>query len=133
MNFDQIIALVNAGYTKAEIDAMQTPAADPAPVTAAPAADPAPVDPTPAPVDPTPAQPAAPAQPAVHTDNAAPAQQPAPAQPSEYDRLETLLKQFIGVAQSGNLNAGMSAGSVPQRTSTDILGAVIAPPQKGQK
>lgn len=125
MNFEQVIALVNAGYTKAEIDAMQTPAADPAPVPAAPAADPAPVDPTPAP-------PAAPAQPAPHTDNAAPAQQPAQAQPSEYDRLETLLKQFIGVAQSGNLNAGMSAGSVPQRTSTDILGAVIAPPQKGQ-
>lgn len=119
MNFDQIMALVNAGYTKAEIDAMQIPAADPAPVPAAPAADPAPVDPTPAP-------------PAVHTDNAAPAQQPAQAQPSEYDRLETLLKQFIGVAQSGNLNAGMNAGNVPQRSSTDILGAVIAPPQKGQ-
>ena len=126
MNFEQVIALVNAGYTKAEIDAMQAPAADPAPVPAAPAADPAPVDPTPAP-------PAAPAQPAQHTDNAAPAQQPAPAQPSEYQKLEQLLQQFIGVAQGGNLNAGMSAGSVPQRSSTDILGAVIAPPQKGQK
>ena len=125
MNFDQIMALVNAGYTKAEIDAMQTPAADPAPVPAAPAADPAPADPTPAP-------PAAPAQPAPKADNAAPAQQPAQAQPSEYQKLEQLLQQFIGVAQIGNLNAGMSAGSVPQRTSTDILGAVIAPPQKGQ-
>lgn len=122
MNFDQIIALVNAGYTKAEIDAMQTPAADPAPVPVAPAADPAPVDPTPAPPVPAP-----------QTDNAAPAQQPAQAQPSEYQRLEQLLQQFIGVAQGGNLNAGMSAGSVPQRSSTDILGAVIAPPQKGQK
>lgn len=122
MNFDQIMALVNAGYTKAEIDAMQAPAADPAPVPAAPAADPAPADPTPAP----------PAQPAPKTDNAAPAQQPAQAQPSEYQKLEQLLQQFIGVAQSGNLNAGMSAGSVPQRSSTDILGAVIAPPQKGQ-
>ena len=120
MNFDQIIALVNAGYTKAEIDAMQAPAADPAPVPEAPAADPAPADPTPAP-------------PAQHTDNAAPAQQPAPAQPSEYQKLEQLLQQFIGVAQGGNLNAGMNAGSVPQRSSTDILGAVIAPPQKGQK
>lgn len=122
MNFDQVIALVNAGYTKAEIEAMQTPAADPAPVPAAPAADPAPVDPTPAPPVPVP-----------QTDNAAPAQQPAPAQPSEYQKLEQLLQQFIGVAQGGNLNAGMSAGSVPQRSSTDILGAVIAPPQKGQK
>lgn len=122
MDFNQIIALVNAGYTKAEIDAMQAPAADPAPVPAAPAADPAPADPTPAP--PVPAQ---------HTDNAAPAQQPAPAQPSEYQKLEQLLQQFIGVAQGGNLNAGMNAGNVPQRSSTDILGAVIAPPQKGQK
>lgn len=120
MNFEQVIALVNAGYTKAEIDAMQTPAADPAPVPTAPAADPAPADPTPAP-------------PAPQTDNAAPAQQPAQAQPSEYQKLEQLLQQFIGVAQGGNLNAGMSAGSVPQRSSTDILGAVIAPPQKGQK
>ena len=122
MNFEQVLALVNAGYTKAEIDAMQAPAADPAPVPTAPAADPAPVDPTPAP--PVPAQ---------HTDNAAPAQQPAPAQPSEYQKLEQLLQQFIGVAQGGNLNAGMNAGSVQQRSSTDILGAVIAPPQKGQK
>lgn len=122
MNFDQIMALVNAGYTKAEIDAMQAPAADPAPVPAAPAADPAPADPTPAPPVPAP-----------QTDNAAPAQQPAQAQPSEYQKLEQLLQQFIGVAQSGNLNAGMSAGSVPQRSSTDILGAVIAPPQKGHK
>jgi len=119
MNFEQIIALVNAGYTKAEIDAMQTPEAAPAPVPAAPAADPAP--------------PAAPAQPAPQTDNAAPAQQPAPTQPSEYQKLEQLLQQFIGVAQGGNLNAGMTAGNVPQRSSTDILGAVIAPPQKGQK
>ena len=112
MNFEQVMALVNAGYTKAEIDAMQAPAADPAPA-----------DPTPAP----------PAQPAPQADNAAPAQQPAQAQPSEYQKLEQLLQQFIGVAQSGNLNAGMNAGSVPQRSSTDILGAVIAPPQKGQK
>lgn len=123
MDLNSIIALVQAGYTKAEIEAMSAPAADPAPAPAAPAADPAPADPTPAPP--------APAQPVQTTDNAAPVQQPAPAQPSEYDRLESLLKQFIGVAQSGNLNAGMSAGNVPQRTSTDILGAVIAPPQKG--
>ena len=120
MDLNNIIALVNAGYTKAEIEAMSAPAADPAPAPAAPAADPAPVDPTPAP-------------PAPQTDNAAPAQQPAQAQPSEYQKLEQLLQQFIGVAQSGNLNAGMNAGSVPQRSSTDILGAVIAPPQKGQK
>ena len=121
MDLDKIIALVQAGYTKADIEAMQ---AGPAP------ADPAPAYPTPAPADPTPADPT-PAPPEPKADNAAPVQQPAPAQPSEYDKLESLLKQFIGVAQSGNLNAGMSAGSVPQRTSTDILGAVIAPPQKG--
>ena len=122
MNFDQIIALVNAGYTKAEIDAMQTPAAPAAPE---PAADQAPA-PAPAPADPTPAapEPSAPAQ---------PAQQPAQTQPTEYERLEALLNRFIGVAQAGNLNAGMSAGIVPQRTATDILGEVIAPPMKGAK
>lgn len=118
MNFEQIMALVNAGYTKAEIDAMQTPA-DPAPA--------APADPVPA--DPAPAAP----EPAPKADNAAPVIQPAQQQPSEYEKLESLLQQFIGVAQGGNLNAGMNAGNVPQRSSTDILGAVIAPPQKGQK
>lgn len=119
MNFDQIIALVNAGYTKAEIDAMQTPAAP------EPAADPAP-EPAPAPADPTPAapEPSAPAQ---------PAQQPAQPQPTEYEKLEALLNRFIGVAQAGNLNAGMTAGAINQRTATDILGEVIAPPMKGAK
>lgn len=120
MNFDQIIALVNAGYTKAEIDAMQAPAA---PAASEPAADPTPA---PAPADPTPAapEPSAPAQ---------PAQQPAQPQPTEYEKLEALLNRFIGVAQAGNLNAGMTAGAINQRTATDILGEVIAPPMKGAK
>ena len=47
MNFDEIMMLVKAGYTKEEISAMQTPA-DPAPADPAPA-DPAPSDPAPAP------------------------------------------------------------------------------------
>lgn len=122
MDLDKIIALVQAGYTKADIEAMQ---AGPAPAPADPT--PAEPEPAPTPADPTPAPPAP-----VKADNAAPVQQPAPAQPSEYEKLESLLKQFIGVAQSGNLNAGMNSGVAPQRTSTDILGAVIAPPQKGQ-
>lgn len=116
MNFEQVMALVNAGYTKAEIDAMRTPAASEPTADPAPAADPAPT------TAPAATEPSAPAQ---------PAQQPAQTQPTEYEKLEALLNRFIGVAQAGNLNAGMSAGAVNQRTATDILGEVIAPPMKG--
>lgn len=107
MNFDQIMALVNAGYTKADIDAMQTAAPEQTPAPEQPEQTP-----TPAPA-PTPA--------------------PTPEQPADnYSRLESLLKQFINTAQTGNINADLS-GTAPQaRSASDILGAVIAPSKKGE-
>lgn len=116
MNYNDIITLLNAGYTKAEIDAMMQPAAADQAQPAAIPAQPEPEAPEAIPEQSAPAQPAA---------------QPAPAQPSEYERLEALLNKFIGVAQAGNLNSGMSAAQPQGRTATDVLGAVIAPPQKG--
>ena len=87
MNYDDILALVRAGYSKTEIDAMGSGAAAPAPVppTQQPAA--------PAPVPPT-QQPAAPAP-------VPPTQQPAPAVPPQAQPLaatstEALLQQLFG-------------------------------------
>ena len=109
MDYKDIITLLNAGYTKAEIDALMQPAVSEA----------------------APAQPAA--IPEQSAPAAQPAAQPAPAQqPTEYERLEALLNKFIGVAQAGNLNSGMTAAPQQGKSATDILGAVIAPPQKGQ-
>lgn len=117
MQLNEIITLLNAGYTKEEIQALDTPAPAPTPApeqTPEPEQTPAPEQtPEPAPKQEQPAQP----------------QQPA-AQPSEYQQLEGLLKQFISVAQAGNLNAGMNAGVMQQRSAVDILGEVIAPPRK---
>ena len=124
MDYKDIITLLNAGYTKAEIDALMQPA-----VSEAAPAQPAAI--------PEQSAPAAPAQPAAIPEQSAPAAQPAaqpaPAQqPTEYERLEALLNKFIGVAQAGNLNSGMTAAPQQGKSATDILGAVIAPPQKGQ-
>lgn len=108
MNFDQIITLVNAGYTKAEIEAMTQPTA-PAP------------EPAPAPEHAPDPEPQTVSQPE-------PQQQPAV---SDYDKLEGLLKQFIGIAQANNLNQSMP-GTPQQRTTTDILSGVIAPPERNR-
>ena len=104
MKLNEVITLLNAGYTREEIAAFET-AEQSAPVPEpAPAPDP---DPEPAP---------------------APA--PEPAQPSEYERLEALLNRFINTAQANNLNAAMQ-GVQPARSANDILADVISPKRKG--
>lgn len=116
MKLDEILKLVNAGYTKEEIQAFDTPAEDPSP-TPAPE-----TSPTPTPAAPEPAPAPAPTAPT-----------PAPAAPeaqtSEYQKLEALLNKFIGVAQQNNLNASMNESGVA-RTDTDILASIINPPRK---
>ena len=105
MNLNDIITLLNAGYTKAEIDAMlltdQT--ADQASVQ--PAQDP---DPAPAPAA------AAPEEPIQGTD--------------QFKALEAKLNQLMGMVQIQNLNTGVD--TAPKRTTEDILAQVIAPPRK---
>lgn len=105
MNFDEIMMLVKAGYTKEEISAMQTPA-DPAPADPAPA-DPAPADPTPA--DPAPADPA-----------------PAPA-PAGNDQILAALNQLTQAVITNNINR-QAFDPTPQRTAEDALAEIIAPP-----
>lgn len=107
MELNDILKLVNAGYTRADIEAMTAPA---------PADPPADPDPEPAPAQPDP--------------------EPAPAQAvndDRYDRLEKLLTTLIGAQQGMNVNADIGAADVNKRTPEQILGSVIAPPRKEKK
>lgn len=122
MQLSEIMALVNAGYTKADIEALGGSQAQQAPEQPA-----------------QPAQTEQPAQPAQQP--AQPAEQPAQTQPAQsqqpetdrYEKLEALLTQLIGTQQAANINASGPAAAQPARTSTDILGSVIAPPRKDTK
>ncbi len=115
MNFNDVIALVNAGYTKAEIEAMQGAASSDQPE----------VQPAENPEHET-----APDQTQGATEPQT--QQPANAEQDPYTRLEAKLNQLIGLQQSQNINANVG-DAAPARTSTDILGSVIAPPRKERK
>ena len=105
MNLNEVLTLLNAGYTKAEIDAMlltdQT--ADQAPAQPAPSPDPAPA----------PAA-AVTEEPIQGTD--------------QFKALENKLNQLMGMVQASNLNTGVD--TMPKRSSEDILAQVIAPPRK---
>ena len=106
MNYEEIMMLVRAGYTKEEISAMQTPA------------DPAPADPAlaePAPADPAPAEPA-PADPA-----------PADPAPAGNDQILAALNQLTQAVITNNINR-QAFDPMPQRTAEDALAEIIAPP-----
>ena len=103
MRSSDILTLLQAGYSKAEIEAMDQPEA-------------------PDQTQDTPAQ-----------NQEAPAQnQEAPAQNQEapadgYARLEALLNQLVGIQQSNNVNHVNMGSNYEERSTTDILASVIAP------
>ena len=113
MNYDEILALVRAGYSKTEIDAMGTGSAKPAP--AAPAQ-----------------QPAAPAQPKESTAPAVPAQaQPAQAQPVAATSTEALLQQLFGSVNTLTQavqaqNRANITGTTPAQTTEEIARTATA-------
>lgn len=109
MELNEIFKLIDAGYTKADIEAL-TAAAAPADPPADPEPEPAPAQPDPEP---------------------APAQNPAVDE--RYDRLEKLLTTLIGAQQGMNVNADIGAADTSRRTPEQILGSVIAPPRKETK
>jgi len=124
MNIEQVITLINAGYTKAEIEAMQGGG------SAAQPAQPAPETPA-QPAPETPAQPAqAPAQP--EATQAEPSAQPSSQgqQDDAYARLEAKLNQLIGLQQAGAINQTIPGSAAAVKTPEQILGSVIAPPRK---
>ena len=105
MELENIIKLLDAGYTKDEINAMMNPAA-PAEEAAAPAEEPAPepikaADPEPAPVP----------------------------QPAGNDQILEALNKLTNAIITKNLNA-TTAESAKEQTTTDILAKIIAPPRK---
>lgn len=106
MNYEDIILLVKAGYTRDQIVAMQAPAPAPAP-TPTPAPAPAP---TPAP---------------------APAPTPAPPKPQGLDDLSQMLSAEFAKLNDAIVKANLQqAQQPPQESVDDILASIINPPQK---
>ena len=105
MNYEDIILLVKAGYTRDQIAAMQTQA------------PPAPAEPTP----PTPAEP--PAQPT-------PAD-PEPHKPQGIEDLSQMLASEFAKLNDAIVKANLQqAQQPPQESVDDILASIINPPQK---
>lgn len=124
MKLEEIITLLNAGYTKDEIQALEMPENKP---STAPAGDPSedPQAPPEAPAAPDPAEPAAPAAPVLNgTDNA---------EVTKYiaqltAQVSSLTKQ---IQNSNLLNAQQPAQQ--KNSAEDILANLINPTFKGEK
>ena len=108
MNFDEVMCLARAGYTKDEINAMAAGAA-------APEATP---EPKPASATPEPAEPPAPA-----------VQTPAPVTPAQQapqSMEEQLLRQILGAVQANN-RAGITGTTAPaEQSGMDAVRAASA-------
>lgn len=105
MNYEDIILLVKAGYTRDQIAAMQTPAQT-------------------AQAEPTPPAPAEPAQ-------AAPAEPPAPPKPRGIEDLSQMLAAEFAKLNDAIVKANLQqAQQPPQESVDDILASIINPPQK---
>lgn len=103
MNYEDIILLVKAGYTRDQIAAMQAPAGTPTP---APAPAQAP-EPTPAPAEPT------------------------PPKPQGLEDLSQMLSAEFAKLNDAIVKANLQqAQQPPQESVDDILASIINPPQK---
>ena len=123
MNQEDILALVRAGFTRSEILAMQTPAAEPAPAEPQPDPEPAPAAPQP---DPEPA----PAAPQPEPTPAAPQPAPAP-QPSNQDVLAAI-NNLTAAIQNINRNSAQQPGQ-NRITGDDVMAGFIRPPRSDNK
>ena len=104
MNYEDIILLVKAGYTREQIAAMQAPAQT-APAEPAQAA----------PAEPTPASPA----------------DPAPTKPRGIEDLSQMLAAEFAKLNDAIVKANLQqAQQPPQESVDDILASIINPPQK---
>lgn len=113
MNYEDIILLVKAGFTRDQIAAMQTP--------------PAPADP---PAPPAPADPPAPPAPAEPQARPAPAE-PEPPKPQGLADLSQMLAAEFAKLNDAIVKANLQhAQQPPQESVDDILASIINPPQK---
>ena len=102
MNYEDIILLVKAGYTRDQIAAMQAPAPA-APVPAEPTAPPAPTEPA----------------------------EPAPPKPQGIEDLSQMLAAEFAKLNDAIVKANLQqAQQPPQESVDDILASIINPPQK---
>lgn len=109
MKLEDVMALVRAGYTKAEIAAMDAPE----PAAPAPQPEPAP-QPAPAPQpEPTP-------QP-----------EPSPAPAPQVSQTEALLREILGAVQQGNINK--AAMEPPVEKGADVVTARLINPNYGKE
>ena len=104
MELDQIFKLIDAGYTKDEIQALETPAADPEPKKEPEASE-------------AKEAPAAKEEPA-----------PVPAAASGNDQVLQALNRLTEAIMKKNLN--VTTAETTQQDPKDILAKVIAPPKK---
>lgn len=101
MNYEDIILLVKAGYTRDQIAAMQAPAEPPAP-----------------PAPPAPAEPPAPAD-------------PEPPKPQGIEDLSQMLAAEFAKLNDAIVKANLQQAQQPPHESVDdILASIINPPQK---
>ena len=114
MNYEDIILLVKAGYTRDQIAAMQAPAP---PAPAEPPAPPAPAEP---PAPPAPAEPPAPPTPA----------EPEPPKHGIEDLSKMLAAEFAKLNDAIVKANLQQAQQPPQESVDDILASIINPPQK---
>ena len=107
MNYEDIILLVKAGYTRDQIAAMQAP-----PAPAEPPVPPAPAEP---PVPPAPAEPPA---------------EPEPPKPQGLEDLSQMLAAEFAKLNDAIVKANLQQAQQPPRESVDdILASIINPPQ----
>ena len=114
MKASEILELVRAGYSKAEITAME---AEPSPAEPAPQPEPA-QQPEPAPAEPAPAEPA-PAEPA------------STAAAASSSQMELLLREILGAVQMGNINK--AAMEPPVENGADVVTARLINPNYGKE
>lgn len=107
MKFEDVMALVRAGYTKAEIAAMD------APEPAAPAPQPEPA-----------------AQPEL-AQAAEPAPEPAPTPAAQVSQTEALLREILGAVQQGNINKATM--EPPIEKGADVVTARLINPNYGKE
>ena len=113
MNYEDIILLVKAGYTRDQIAAMQAPKDPPAP--------PAPPKPAEPPAPPKPAEPPAPPKP----------EEQAPPKPQGIENLSQMLAAEFAKLNDAIVKANLQqAQQPPQESVDDILASIINPPQK---
>ena len=104
MNYEGVILLVKAGYTRDQIAAMQAPKDPPAP-----------------PAPPKPAEPPAPPKP----------EEQAPPKPQGIENLSQMLAAEFAKLNDAIVKANLQqAQQPPQESVDDILASIINPPQK---